>query len=126
MLKARAPLTLSSFVQLGGKLVLYVAVFAVAIALIRAVERRPRLHIAALVACVGGGLLVAAASFTDPEALRRGLKFAYGWIPGGAALAAVLLLRQAWKTRSRNASDHLELSGTVVLAVVAAATYAAF
>jgi hypothetical protein len=126
MLKARAPLTLSSFVQLGAKLVLYVAVFAAAIALIRAVERRPRLHIVALAACVGGGLLVVAAAFADPEALRHGLKFAYGWIPAGAAVAAVLLLRQAWKTRSRNASDHLELSGTVVLAVVAAATYAAF
>ena len=126
MLKARAPLTLSSFVQLGGKLVLYVAAFGAAILLVRAVERRPRLHIAAAVACVGGALLVAVAAFADPEALRHGLKFAYGWIPAGAAVAAVLLLRQAWKTRSRDGSEHLELSGTVVLAVVAAATYAAF
>ena len=126
MLKARAPLTLSSFVQLGGKLVLYVAAFGAAILLVRAVERRPRLHIAAAAACVGGALLVAVAAFADPEALRHGLKFAYGWIPAGAAVAAVLLLRQAWKTRSRDGSEHLELSGTVVLAVVAAATYAAF
>ena len=126
MLKARAPLTLSSFVQLGGKLVLYVAAFAAAILVVRAVERRPRLHIAALVACCGAALLVAGAAFVDPEALRRGLKFAYGWIPAGAGLAAVLLARRAWKTRSRDGSDHLELAGSVVLAVVAAATYAAF
>ncbi len=126
MLKARAPLTLSSFVQLGAKLVVYAAAFGVAILVIRAVERRPRLHVPALVACCVGALLVAVVAFADPEALRHGLKFAYGWIPAGAAVAAVLLLRQAWKSRSRDGSEHLELAGTVVLAVVAAATYAAF
>ena len=60
------------------------------------------------------------------RALRHGLKFAYGWIPAGAAVAAVVLLRRVWRTRDGDRSAHLELGLTVVLAVVAAATYAAF
>jgi dolichyl-phosphate-mannose-protein mannosyltransferase len=126
MLKARAPLTLSSFVQLGAKLLVYAFVMGGAVLLVRSVERRPRLHVPALVVCGIGSVLVVVASVADPEALRHGLKFAYGWIPAGAALAAALLLRKAWKARDRDGSSHLELGTTVVLAVVAAATYAAF
>jgi hypothetical protein len=70
--------------------------------------------------------VVALAAVADPEALRHGLKYAYGWIPAGAAIAAILLLRKAWSTRDPDGSAHLELGTTVVLAVVAAATYAAF
>ena len=32
-----------------------------------------------------------------PEALRHGLEFAYGWIPAGAAIAAVVLTWRLWK-----------------------------
>lgn len=126
MLKARAPLTFSSFVDLGAKLVLYTALMGGAVVLVRAVERRPRLHVAAIVLCGVGGLLIAAVSVADPEAVRHGLQFAYGWIPAGAAIAAIVLLRRAWTTRDRSASAHLELATVIVLAVVAAATYAAF
>jgi hypothetical protein len=126
MLKARAPLTLSSFVQLGAKLVFYVGVMGGAILLVRAVERRRRVHTPALVACAIGLVVVAIGAVADPEALRHGLKFAYGWIPAGAVLAAVLLVRKVSRTNDRDRSAHLELGIAVVLAVVAAATYAAF
>ena len=126
MLKARAPLTLSSFVQLGAKLLLYAALMGGAVLAVRAVERRPRLRIPALVASAAGAIVVAIASIADPEALRHGLQFAYGWIPAGAAVAAVLLVRAVWKSGARDRSTHLELGGTVALAVVAAATYAGF
>jgi Dolichyl-phosphate-mannose-protein mannosyltransferase len=126
MLKARAPLTLSSFVQLGAKLLLYAAVMGGAVLLVRSVERRRRLHLPALAACGIAALIVAIASIVDPEALRHGLKFAYGWIPAGAAIATVLLFRKVLRSGERDPSAHLELGITVALSVVAAATYAAF
>jgi len=126
MLKARVPLTTSSFLQLGAKLVLYTAAFGGALLLVRAVERRPRLHQPALVTGGIGAVLVAVASIANAGALRHGLQYAYGWIPAGAAVAAVLLVRRAWRTRDGAPETQLELGTTVVLAVVAAATYAAF
>src|SRR6185503_9056504 len=80
----------------------------------------------ALAMAVGGAVLVALASAVNPDALRNGLTYAYGWIPAGAAVAAVLLLVRAWKTRDSDNGSHLELAATVVLAVVAASTYAGF
>jgi dolichyl-phosphate-mannose-protein mannosyltransferase len=126
MLKARAPLTLSSFVQLGAKFAIYAVGVGASVLLVRSIERRPRLHGPALVACGIGAVVVALVALVDPEAVRHGLKYAYGWIPAGAALAAVLLFRKVRRTRTRDHSAHLELGTTVVLAVVATATYAAF
>jgi len=126
MIDARAPLTISSFVSLGAKLALFSVAFGAALVAVRYAERRPQLRRAALAMAVGGAVLVALASAVNPDALRNGLTYAYGWIPAGAAVAAVLLLVRAWKTRDSDNGSHLELAATVVLAVVAASTYAGF
>ena len=126
MLHARAPLTLSSFVSLGGKLVLFSVAYGAALAAVRYAERRPQLRRPALLVAFAVAALVVLASVANPDALRTGLTYAYGWIPAGAAIAAVLLLVRTWKTRDSDSGSNLELAATLVLAVVAASTYAGF
>jgi len=127
VLKIRAPWTLSSFVTLGGKLVIYVVGVGVVLVVARVVEKSPRLRRALPVALIVVGLLVLAASVADPEALRHGLKFAYAWIPAGAGAAAVVLIVRGWRAgRSWSPLAQTELTLTVVLAIAAATCYAAF
>ena len=125
VLDVHAPLTATSFVELGARLALYAAGAAVLVLLAVALDR-PRVKSAALIATVAGAVVVAAAALGRPEALRHGLEFVYGWIPAGAAVAAVLLARRARRAREWSASDQVALATAVVLAVVAAKTYAAF
>jgi hypothetical protein len=126
MLEARMPLTVSSFVTLAGNLVLYAVGVAALVLLARVLSRPGRLRVALLIALALGAVLVAGGSVARPEALRHGLKLAYAWIPAGAVVLAVVLLRRAWRERSDSARDQLELPLTIALTVVAAATYAAF
>jgi hypothetical protein len=115
MLRARFPLTARSIVELGGRLALY-SLGAVAIVALSRALSRPRRR-AWLLTATGCGAAVVAASLVRPEALRHGLHFAWGWIPAGAVVAAVVLLR-------RRAQDGV--AETVALAVLAGTTYAAF
>ena len=127
VLKVRAPWTLSSFATLGGKFLLYAFGVAVLVLITRFVERSDRLRRALPVALLIVGLIVLAASFADPEALRHGLKFAYAWIPAGAAAAAVVLVVRGWRAgRNWSPLAQTELALAVALAVAAATCYAAF
>lgn len=127
VLKIRAPWTLSSFVTLGGKLLLYAAGVGVVLLVARLVERNARLRRALPVALIIVGLLVLMASVADPEALRHGLKFAYAWIPAGAAAAAVVLVVRGWRAgKGWSPLAQTELALTVTLAIAAATCYAAF
>jgi hypothetical protein len=127
VLKSYAPLTVSSFVSLGAKLALYAAGLLALVALARALGRRGGARLTALaVAALAGSSFVAVAA-ARPETVRFYLRYAYGWIPAGAALAALVLL---WRLRRdpgrHSAAVQLALPGAVLLAVLAAKTYAGF
>jgi len=122
-----APLTASSFANLGGRLVLY-GVGAVGLLLLaRLLTRNGRARLAgwAMVALVG--TVVVAVSVERPETLRYYLRFAYGWIPAGAALAVLVVL---WRYRRRQGNwtpaGQAELAGAVFLTVIAAKLYGDF
>src|SRR5207247_1283810 len=91
MLRARAPMTASSFAALGFKLVLYSAGVVALVGLSRLLHARPRATAAALTLLAA---VAVAAAFADPEALRHGLLYAWGWIPAGAAVALLLSLQR--------------------------------
>jgi hypothetical protein len=119
LLRLHAPLTASSLVHHAEHVVLYglgaVALFAAA----RAIERGPtavRLALAAV------GLAVLLVAFTNLEATRSALQLAYGWIPGGAGIAAILLATRHRRVRESSAA----LALTVALAIAGGTTYAAF
>jgi hypothetical protein len=112
MLEARFPLTASSLAELSARLVLYAAGAAALVLAGRLFAR----HRSAGGAIAAVGLAAgAAAAVADPEALRYGLQFAYGWIPAGALVALWFLRRHP-----------LALAETAALAALAATTYASF
>jgi hypothetical protein len=120
MLHARAPFTVSSFLSLGLKLALYGVGVLLLVALARSLRARPRVTAVGIAIAV---VLATAASVANPEALRHGLLYAWGWIPAGAAVALLLALQQR---RPAEASRQAELSALASLVVLAATTYAAF
>ena len=127
VLRIHAPLTFASFAELGLKLVLYAAGAAALLLVARVVAESDRYR-APLVGALGAAAaVVLALSVIRPEALRHGLEFAYAWIPAGAALGVVLLVRRALRReREWDAQAQLTLAATIVLAVLAAKTYGAF
>jgi len=127
ILRTHAPFTLSSFAELGGRLLLYAAGAAVLVLVGRALAGSgPRRRAAGAAALLAGGAVVVVA-LGNPEALRHGLQYVYGWIPAGALAAVAVYL---WRFRRRegpwSAAAQAELAGLVVLAVLALKTYAAF
>jgi hypothetical protein len=128
VLHFRTPWTISSFISLGAKLALYAVGVALVLFVARLLERRhARFHRLLVVGLGFGALVILAAAIADPEALRHGLQYAYGWIPAGAALGTVLLI---WRRRHGEASwspiDQTELATAVALTVAAGFCYAAF
>ena len=127
VLRSRMPWTVSSFASLGAKLVLYGIGVLALLVLARLIDRGGRLRTLLLVLCAVGGSLVIVASIADPEALRHGLEYAYGWIPAGAgAVAIVLVWRHRRPTKDWGARQQTELAVAVSLSVVAATTYNGF
>lgn len=129
LLRAAAPLTAASVIEVAGRLALYAigaAALVVVGTLLGASGRARRVAIAAVVlAFVGfvGALAI------EPEALRSRLSLAYGWIPAGAVLAVVALtwlaLRDGRSTRWA-ARDQVALLVASFTAVLAAKSYGAF
>jgi hypothetical protein len=120
MLRARAPFTLSSFLSLGLKLALYGAGVFVLVAVARSLRERPRATAIAIAIAI---VLATGASLANPEALRHGLLYAWGWIPAGAAVALVFAF---WRRRPAEASGQAQLSALASLVVLAATMYAGF
>jgi hypothetical protein len=127
LLRAYAPLTPSSFAQLGLKTALYAAGAAGLVVVAWLLSRHGRLRRPLTAMMVLGATLVAVASVARPETLRYYLEFVYAWIPAGAAVAVIVLL---WRFRTRSgtwsSADQVALAGGVVLMVLAAKTYNAF
>jgi hypothetical protein len=121
VLKLHAPMTVSSFVDLAGKTLLYAlgAGFLVAAGRL-AVRRNVRIVLALC------GVLVIAVALDRSEATRHGLEYVYGWIPAGAAAAAVFY--GVWALRGRVSGVVAEASVLVAvpLALLAAKEYASF
>jgi hypothetical protein len=120
VLRARTPWTPGSFASLGSKLVLYIAGAAMLMAAARLLARGGAGRRAILALLVTGGLGAVAASILNPEALRHALQYAYGWIPAGALVALVVLLRR------RGGDMRSALPALAALAVLAGTTYATF
>jgi hypothetical protein len=122
VLRIQAPLTPHSFAQLGLRSAVYAAIAAAVAGAGWALDdARLRLPArAGLLACAAG-LVAALAARTDTVTYY--LLFPYAWIPAGAAAAVVVL---AVRARRGSEADRLALAVAVVLAVLAAKTYAAF
>lgn len=122
VLRIGAPLTPHSYAELGLRAAVY-AVVAAGIAAAGWALDHPRLRLvarAALAVCAVG--LVAALA-ARPDTVTYYLLYPYAWIPAGAGAAVVVL---ALRARRGNEADRLALAVAVVLAVLAAKTYAAF
>jgi hypothetical protein len=127
LVKARMPLTVDSFVTLGGRLLLYVLGVAALLYLARVLSRAGRLRKPLVVALAGAAVLVLAAAVLRPDSLREGFYYFYGWIPAGAAIAlAVLVWRRRRASGSWDAEAQTRLAVVVALAAVALTTYGAF
>ncbi len=125
LIHARMPLTIGSFVEIGGRALLYALGVVVLLAVARLAERPGRSRYIAAGLVVAGGLLAVAAAFVNPEALRHGLEFVYGWVPLGAAIAAVVLLVRARRAPSSE-TGVVRVAAAVALAVVAFTAYNGF
>ena len=123
LLRSQAPLTISSFATLAGRTLLYALGVAALTALALTTERRLGKALAALVIATAIAVAV-----IDPEAIRTKLETVYGWLPLGAAIAAVALVTMLLRRGSGSSSQQATvlLLSTVVLAVLAAKTYDGF
>ncbi len=127
ILRARMPMTVSSFAELGVRLALYAAGVAAMVIVARLIARGGRARVAGVVMLVLGVLALAAIMVANPEALRHGLQFIYGWIPLGAAAGAVwIVLRERRSANPWSADAQLTLASTVVLAVLSFTHYNGF
>jgi hypothetical protein len=128
LLEAYAPLTLGSFGKLALYAVLYAGGTVALVALAAAIGRRRALGRSELAAIVFAGAAAGAiATAIRPETVRYYLEFAYAWIPAGAVVALVILLRR-YRRRSGawDADAQLSLVLVLVLAVLGAKVYDAF
>src|SRR4029077_19971708 len=96
-------------------------------AVARALERRGRVRTAALAIVVTAFVALIAVSAVRPESVRFYLRYAYGWVPAGAALAVIVLfVRYRRRQGAWSSASQAELAGAVFLAVLAGKTYADF
>jgi hypothetical protein len=122
ILRSHAPLTLSSFAELGVRAALYALGAAILVAVARSVDsRRGRILLAV------AGTVVVVAALVRLETVRYWLEFVYGWIPLGAAVATgVVVIAARRRTLEWTPARQVELMLLVVLTVLGAKSYAAF
>ena len=127
VLSTSAPMTAGSFAELAGRLAVYAVGIAALILVARMIGSGGARRTAGLAIAGAAGLVALAALAARPELVRHGLQYAYGWIPAGAALAVGILV---WRNRARrdgwDPAARLELLLAVLVAVIAARSYAAF
>ncbi len=127
IVRAAAPLTASSVIELIVHLVTYAAGIAALVIAGTWAARPGRSGIAAKALIVGAGVAAIALLAANPEAVRSRLDLAYAWIPAGAAIALGVVL-----ARYRRAADvdqsRLRLLATflTLLVVLALPVYGQF
>jgi 4-amino-4-deoxy-L-arabinose transferase-like glycosyltransferase len=125
LIDAEMPLTVGSVVALAGRFALYVAgVAAVGVVVVQAArsDARGRIARAALLA---GAMVVLALLLAKPETVRFYLRYAYLWIPAGAAAGTALLAWRAWRA-PRSREEQVALLAAAILTAVTIKGYAAF
>jgi hypothetical protein len=122
LVEARMPLDTASFAELAARLLAYAA----GAALLVLVGRRVRVWLPAAIAV--GVAAAAGAAVLEPEKLREALKWAWAWIPAGALLALIVLLRRRRRTAGplSNPRTAIALPALTALTVVAFTTYGGF
>ena len=99
-------MTVGSFVELAGSVVLYAGGAAALLVLASFVRRGSRVAMAVAAGAVCMALIVLV---VRPEFVRSHLDLAYAWIPAGAAVAAVALAWRAHRSRCWTAADQIAL-----------------
>jgi hypothetical protein len=123
LLDARMPRDMDRLLDVVRHSIPYLIGVVVLLGLARALER-PHLRRPVAVACIAGGALVVAVGLLKPDGLRDGFYYFYGWIPAGALLVVIVLLRRfRSRTGQWEARAQLDLLGAMVLLVLAATTF---
>ena len=125
LVRVRMPLTLESVVEIGGRVLLY-GIGCAAIALVSvALARGGRMRTIATAAVVLCGTAAIGAALLRPEALRHGLQFIYAWIPAGALIALVIVVRKRRRNGTSDATER-EIVGLTALFALGLSSYGAF
>ena len=125
LVRVRMPLTLESVVEIGGRVLLY-GIGCAAIALVSvALARGGRMRTIATAAVVLFGTAAIGAALLRPEALRHGLQFIYAWIPAGALIALVIVVRKRRRNGTSDATER-EIVGLTALFALGLSSYGAF
>jgi hypothetical protein len=124
LVSVRMPMTAGSLVELAGYLLLYAGGAAALVLGARVLERRLRRPLAVAVAAA---IAVATlAVVVRPDSVREAMYYVYGWLPAGAAIALVVLIRRSRRATEWGATAQLELGLVAAFAVLATTTYGAF
>jgi hypothetical protein len=127
ILRNRMPMTVSSFAELGVRFALYAAAVAAMVIVAPLIARGGRTRVVGIVLVALGVLALFAGLAANPEAVRHGLQFVYGWVPLGAAAFAVwIVLRERRSESPWSADAQLTFACTVVLAVLSFTHYNGF
>jgi hypothetical protein len=126
VLKAHAPMTATSFATLIAKTAVYAAGVAALVVVGVVIERGGRLRRPALVAVAVAVVALLAVLLAKPDTLRFYLKWAYAWVPAGAALATVVLAVRVGRGRGSTSALGPALLLSLLLAGLTASTYAEF
>ncbi|HEX7254510.1 MAG TPA: hypothetical protein VF236_01145, partial [Gaiellaceae bacterium] len=94
MLGGRMPNSFHDVSVIAGYAAMYAAGAAFIVGLGLALARGGRTRRVALAVAGIGAVMAVGGALANPEALRHGLYYVYGWIPLGAAIAVVLLVRR--------------------------------
>ena len=122
LVEARMPLDAASFAELAARFLAYAA----GVALLVLVARRVRIGLPT--AIVLGVVAAGGAAVLEPEKLREALKWAWAWVPAGALIALIVLIRRRRKARvyPSDARTAIALPAAGALALVAFTAYGGF
>jgi hypothetical protein len=125
LVRVRMPLTLESVAEISGRVVLY-AIGCGAIALVSiALARGGRMRAGAALGIAVFATAAVAASFARSEALRHGLQYIYAWIPAGALIALVIVVRRRRRVGTNPAIER-QIVGLTALFALGVTSYGAF
>jgi hypothetical protein len=123
LLDARMPHDVDGLLGVVRHTVPY-ALGVAALLLLAAALERPRWRAPVALACAAGAALVLVGAAVKPDGLRDGFYYFYGWVPVGAVVALVVVLRRfRRRAGSWSSQAQMDVLGAAVLAVLAATTF---